>query len=62
MSVNFFFFGVIYRRNFMPMQITAHAIGIAMRFALSGAEWDEAELSLSCSASFFFLLFGGIFF
>ena len=29
----------------MPMQITAHAIGIAMRFALSGAEWAEAELS-----------------
>ena len=46
----------------MPMQITAHAIGIAMHFALSGAEWAE----LSClSASFFFFFFafwGGFFF
>ena len=56
-----FLFFVIYRRNFMPMQITAHAIGIAMRFALSGAlrEW-WAELSLDrgalwlCQVSFDF--------
>ena len=39
----------------MPMQITAHAIGIEMRFALSGAEWAEAELS--CLRFFFFFFF-----
>ena len=45
----------------MPMQITAHAIGIAMRFALSGAEWAEAELS--CLRAFLGGCFlGGFFF
>ena len=58
-----FFFWVIYRRNFMPMQITAHAIGIAMCFALS--EWSELRLSwavweLFCCCCCCF--FGGFFF
>ena len=43
----------------MPMQITAHAIGIAMRFALSGAEWAEAELSCLRFFFFFFCFLGG---
>ena len=54
-----FLFFVIYRRNFMPMQITAHAIGIAMRFALSGAEW-WAELSLDRGALWLCFDFEGL--
>ena len=46
----------------MPMQITAHAIGIAMHFALSGAEWAEAELSCLRFLFFFFAFWGDFFF